>query len=61
VGAVTSTVLPTDDEKGIAGSPMSGESLEALAVCHAPQLDCFVIRPTDELPRIRWVEPDAGD
>ena len=40
---------------------MSGESLEALAVCDAPQPYCAVIRPTDELPRISWVELDAGD
>ena len=43
------------------GSPMSGESPLALAVCDAPQPHCFVIRPTDELPRISWVELDAGD
>ena len=43
------------------GSPMSGESPLALAVCDAPQPHCFVIRPTDELPRIPWVELDAGD
>ena len=58
---VTLTVLPTDDEQGLAGSPMSGESPLALAVCDAPQLDCSVIRPTNELPRIPWVELDAGD
>ena len=58
---VTLTVLPTDDEQGLAGSPMSGESPLALAVCDAPQLDCFAQRPTDELPRIPWVELDAGD
>ena len=43
------------------GSPMSGESPLALAVCDAPQPYCAVIRPTDELPRISWVELDAGD
>ena len=43
------------------GSPMSGESPLALAVCDAPQPYCSVIRPTDELPRISWVELDAGD
>ena len=43
------------------GSPMSGESPLALAVCDAPQLDCFAQRPSDELPRIPWVELDAGD
>ena len=43
------------------GSPMSGESPLALAVCDAPQPYCVVIRPTDELPRISWVELDAGD
>ena len=57
----TLTVLPTDDEQGLAGSPMSGQSPLALAVCDAPQLDCVVIRPTDELPHIPWVELDAGD
>ena len=40
---------------------MSGESPLALAVCDAPQPYCVVIRPTDELPRISWVELDAGD
>ena len=40
---------------------MSGESPLALAVSDAPQLDCVVIRTTDELPRIHWVELDAGD
>ncbi len=55
---VTSTVLPTDDEQGLAGSPMSGKSPLALAVCDAPQLDCVVIRPSDDLPSI---ELDAGD
>ncbi len=40
---------------------MSGESPLALAVSDAPQLDCFVIRPTDDLPRIPWVELDAED
>ena len=40
---VTLTVLPTDDEQGLAGSPMSGESPLALAVSDAPQLDCRVI------------------
>ena len=40
---------------------MSGESPLALAVCDAPQPYCSVIRPTDELPRISWVELDAGD
>ena len=39
---VTLTVLPTDDEQGLAGSPMSGESPLALAVSDAPQLDCHV-------------------
>ncbi len=39
---VTLTVLPTDDEQGLAGSPMSGESPLALAVSDAPQLDCPV-------------------
>jgi hypothetical protein len=58
---VTLTVLPTDDEQGLAGSPMSGQSPLALAVSDAPQLDCVVIRPTDELPHITWVELDAGD
>ena len=58
---VTLTVLPTDDEQGLAGSPMSGESPLALAVSDAPQLDCAVTRPTDQLPRIPWVELDAGD
>ena len=43
------------------GSPMSGESPLALAVCDAPQPYCSVIRPTDELPRISWVELDADD
>jgi hypothetical protein len=32
---------------------MSGESLEALSVCLAPQFDGFVTRTTDELPWIR--------
>ena len=58
---ITLTVLPTDDEQGLAGSPMSGESPLALAVCDAPQPYCVVIRPTDELPRIPWVELDAAD
>jgi hypothetical protein len=40
---------------------MSGESLLALAVCHAPQFDGFVIRPSDELLRVRRVEQEAGD
>ena len=40
---------------------MSFESLEALAVCHAPQLDGLVMRPSDKLPRIRRAEADAGD
>jgi hypothetical protein len=39
---------------------MSGESLQALAVCHAPQFDGFVIRPSDQLPRIRRVKLDAN-
>ena len=30
------------------GSPMSGESLEAFAVCRIPQLDRAVTRPTDD-------------
>jgi hypothetical protein len=38
---VTLTVLPTDDEQRLAGSPMS-ESPLALAVSDAPQLDCRV-------------------
>ena len=40
---------------------MSGESLQALAVFHAPQFDAFVPRPSDELPCIRGVELEAGD
>jgi hypothetical protein len=40
---------------------MSGESLVALAVCHAPQFDGVVPRPSGELPRIRRVELEAGD
>ena len=39
---VTLTVLPTDDEQGLAGSPMSGQSPLALAVSDAPQLDGLV-------------------
>ena len=58
---VTLTVLPTDDDQGLAGSPMSGESPLALAVSDAPPLDCVVIRPTNQLLRIPWVELDAGD
>ena len=50
----------TEDAKGVGASPMSGESLLAWAVCHAPQFDGFVIRPRDELPRIRRVELEAG-
>jgi hypothetical protein len=49
--------ITTDDEKGLGGSPMSGESLVALAVCRAPQFDGFVPRPSDELPELnckRW-------
>ena len=61
VKTVTITVLPADDEQGLAGSPMSGQSPLALAVSDAPQLDCVVIRPTNQLPRIPWVELDAGD
>ncbi len=33
----------------------------ALAVCHAPHFDGLVPRPSDELPRIRQVELEAGD
>jgi hypothetical protein len=40
---------------------MSGESLLALAVCHAPQFDGVVLRPSDELPRIHRVELDTKD
>jgi hypothetical protein len=40
---------------------MSGESLLALAVCHAPHFDGLVPRPSAELPRIRGVELEAGD
>ena len=40
---------------------MSGESLVALAVCHAPHFDGLVPRPSDELPRIRRIELEAGD
>jgi hypothetical protein len=40
---------------------MSGESLLALAVCHAPQFDGVVLRPSDKLHRIRRVELDAKD
>ena len=40
---------------------MSGESPLALAACDAPHLDGAVPRPSDELPRIHWVELDAGD
>jgi hypothetical protein len=43
------------------GSPMSGESLLALAVCHAPHFDGLVPRPSDELARIRRVELETGD
>jgi hypothetical protein len=32
-----------------------------LAVCHAPQFDGVVPRPSDELPRICRVELEAGD
>ncbi len=35
--------------------------LLASAVVHAQQFDGVVLRPTDELPRIRWVELDATD
>ena len=53
-GGISKTVTSdyyttTDDEKVLEGSPMSGESLLALAVCHAPQFDGVVIRPSDEL------------
>ena len=51
----------TDNEKRLGGSPMSGESLQELAVCHAPHLDGLVPRPSDELPRIRRIELEAGD
>jgi hypothetical protein len=40
---------------------MSGESLLALAVFHAPDFDGFVPRASDELPRILRVELDAKD
>jgi hypothetical protein len=53
----------TDDEKVLEGSPMSGESLLALAVCHAPQFDGVVIRPSDGLPRkeiLKKVEEGDG-
>jgi uncharacterized membrane protein len=40
---------------------MSGESLLALAVCHASQFDGAVIRPSDELPGIHRLELEVGD
>ncbi len=58
---VTLTVLPTEDEKGLAGSPMSGESQLALAVCDAPHFDGAVIQPSDELPSVCRAELEAGD
>jgi len=63
-GGISKTVTSdycttTDDEKVLEGSPMSGESLLALAVCHAPQFDGVVIRPSDELPRIEVEEGDG--
>ena len=42
-------------------SPVALELLELLATVNIPQADRLVIRPTDELQRIRRVEMDAGD
>ena len=41
--------------------PVALELLEFLATVNIPQSDRLVIRPTDELRWIRWVELDAGD
>ena len=41
--------------------PVALELLELLATVNIPQADRLVTRPTDELPRIPWVELDAGD
>ena len=41
--------------------PVSLELHELLATVNIPQADRLVIRPTDELPRIRRVEMDATD
>ena len=41
--------------------PVALELLELLATVNIPQADRLVIRPTDELRWIRWVELDAGD
>ena len=41
--------------------PVALELLELLATVNIPQADRLVIRPTDELPRIRRVEMDAID
>ncbi len=40
---------------------MSGESLEAFAAINVPHFECVVIRRTDELRCIPWVELDACD
>ena len=42
-------------------SPVALELLELLARAHIPQPNAVVPRPSDELPRIRRVELDAGD
>jgi hypothetical protein len=42
-------------------SPVALELLDLLARAHIPQPNAVVPRPSDELPRIRWVELDAGD
>jgi hypothetical protein len=41
--------------------PVALELLELLATVNIPKADRRVIRPTDELPRIRGVEMDAVD
>jgi hypothetical protein len=45
----------------VTNSPVPKELLELLATVNIPQADRLVARPTDELPRIRWVELDAKD
>ena len=42
-------------------SPVALELLELLATFNIPQADRLVMRPTDELRWIRWVELDAVD
>ena len=61
VGKTVTLLLQTMKRDSAAHLCPAGESMVALTVCHAPQIDCLLPRPSDELPRIRLVELEAGD